>query len=66
VVSAKEKEMKRRLVTTINVLSGVSGHHGHNARLLVVKENGQDQELVMGLPLDFPLKGKTCINKCRL
>ena len=57
-VCAKEKEMKRRHVTTINVLSGVSGHLGHNARLLVGKESEQGKEHAMGLPLDFHLKGK--------
>ena len=57
-VYAKEKEMKRRLAMTINVLSGVSGHLGLNARLLVGKENEQEPGLVMDLPLDCHLKGK--------
>ena len=58
VVSAREKEMKRRHAMTINVLSGVSGHRGHNARLLVGKENEQEPGLVMDLPSDCHLKGK--------
>ena len=57
-VCAKEKEMKRRHVMTINVLSGVSGHLGHNAQLLVGKESEQGKELVMDLLSDFHLKGK--------
>ena len=61
-VYAREKEMKRRHVMTINVLSGVSGHLGHNAQLLVGKENAQGKELVMDLPLDFHLKGKYRLN----
>ena len=48
---------------TINVLSGVSGHLGHNAQLLVGKESEQGKELVMGLPLDFHLKGEYRLNK---
>ena len=65
-IFAKEKEKKRRIVITISVLSGASGHHGRNARLLVVKENGQEQELVTDLPLDFHLKGNLCYGKYRL
>ena len=42
---------------TINVLSGVSGHPGHNAQLLVGKEREQGKELVMDLPLDSHLNG---------
>ena len=63
VVCAKEKEMKRRHVRTINVLSGASGHLAHNAQLLVVKESEQGKELVMDLPLDFHLKGRYRLNK---
>ena len=62
-VCAKGKEMKRRHVMTIHVLSGVSGHLGHNARLLVGKEREQGKELAMGLPLDFHLRGKFRLNK---
>ena len=62
-VYAKEKEMKSRPVMTINVLSVVSGHLGHNAQLLVGKESEQGKELVMDLPLDFHLKGKYRLNK---
>ena len=58
VVYARGKEMKRRHVMTIHALSGVSGHLGHNARLLVGKESEQGKELVMDLPSDFHLKGK--------
>ena len=65
-VCAKEMEMKRRHVMTINVLSGVSGHLGHNAQLLVGKEREQGKELVMGLPLDFHLRGKFRLNNYRL
>ena len=57
-VSVKEREMRRRLAMTINVLSGVSGHLGLNARLLVGKENEQEPGLVMDLPSDCHLKGK--------
>ena len=62
-VCARVKEMKRRHVMTINVLSGVSGHLGHNAQLLVVKESEQGKELVMDLPLDFHLNGRYRLNK---
>ena len=57
-VSAKEREMKRRHAMTINALSGVSGHLGHNARLLVGKENELEPGLVMDLPSDCHLKGR--------
>ena len=57
-VSAREKEMKKKLAMTTNVLSGVSGHLGHNARLLVGKENELEPGLVMDLPSDCHLKGR--------
>ena len=62
-VYAKEKEMKKKHVMIINVLFGVTGHLGHNAQLLVVKESEQGKELVMDLPLDFHLKGRYRLNK---
>ena len=65
-VCAEGKEMKRRHVMTINVLSGASGHLGHIAQLLVVKESEQGKELVMDLPLDFHLKGRYRLNKSNL
>ena len=63
-IFAKEKEMRRKLVITINVLSGVSGHLGPNVQSLVATGKGQDQELVMDLHLDFLLKGKFVICYC--
>ena len=57
-VSAREKEMKRRHAMTINVLSGVSGHLGPTAWLLVGKENELEPGLVMDLPSDCHLKGR--------
>ena len=53
--------MRKKLVITINVLSGVSGHLGPNVLSLVAMGKGQDQELVMDPLLDFLSKGKFVI-----
>ena len=57
VVCVRERGRKRRHVTTTSAQYGVSGLHGHNARLLVGREKEQEPGLVMDLPLDSPLKG---------
>ena len=58
VTFAKEKEIKRRLVITISVHSGVSGRHGPSAPLLAEMGRGQELGLVTDLLSDFHLKSK--------
>ena len=58
VVCAKEREKKRKLVTTTNAHFGVNGLLGRNARQHVVREREPEQGHVMDLPSDSHMKGK--------
>lgn len=56
-VCVKEREKKRKHVTTTNAHFGVSGLLGRNAQLPVGREREPEPGLVMDLPSDSHMKG---------